>query len=1076
MTTEREIELYKEIIPISPSVELHGLINAARDRIQLEQPADYGINIPVEMGPFNLSLVPLLDKKPSERKAIIRKSITDAWNEIKKNLYNQIQSIPDQVANEVIDAIFKLLHEVVDQLIGPFDDQIIYVQCTYNDVIRLIRKLTDPTLEDERKASVINALMDALNNMAAQSPFIADIIALILLIENLKKVSATLKDLRSANEQNFDDTIKSGNATLMVLEQEALLASNIISMVVTALRLIIPLLGILGAVFCGGRQFDKSMAEAEEKYIKDEIDQQDKENKLVLPKLNSVIETYAKNNEKGFSYFKTQKENNQEQNEQRELRIGATLKRRTKGNVPPFEWESDLGEVFYTNTADIGKYEYYFNSDMVEKSGYCEISEKEDFGIKYKIATTIPEEEEYCHDIEYMDMCTDDTSGLGGTDNIGQSLNDLEDGEIQKAFIEFDPNETFIIHKAKGDYITYGDLIGYISGVPVYSEKEGTVNYISENYISISFPSKSGENVESENDRLVAQALSTDAQKSAVDEIIEKFNKLNKVKTIIRDYLGYLKLPYIPINDGVVINNSKTKYSKDVIYNNYKSELESKTETYQNKVKTITGRDHIESMLNANNMDGLEKEILTEDSRFYTDIINHFRTYIKNNSLVCDGDELSNYLLLTDYEEIFDSISYDEENEYLMELVNILETFIIERRAYEGVGKSAYIKSFNDFCDKSLKSKWTFDETYYDYFSRIYKTYEFTMTSTNPSDVKENYKKLYNFLTNLMGCTEDSQKVYEFTSLEDLQNMNQDATSYVDTDNLEKRETAKKICRRFFLVKDMEEYTEDNANGSKDRLTKITTNEKDTINTYAEKIISTYLDLKDIVDGKCFDVFKQGVFNKRTNVYYNDIQHEHYFITDSDHIPEFDYSGEPPDYLMEELDSEASPKTRVPVSKLPYWLLYCLQATLVHCMLPFYWPCGIMIAGAPLPLPVIYIPIYFLNGPVSVLFGLAICGVFIYPMIVTINFTIDTKCVITFINSILAMIRNNLDMIMDNMKLSMKDMIKLKIDELEKSSEDLNKQIQDIDIQISDTEEQIIFYGLQKEEIKKKRKNKKGGS
>ena len=150
-----------------------------------------------------------------------------------------------------------------------------------------------------------------------------------------------------------------------------------------------------------------------------------------------------------------------------------------------------------------------------------------------------------------------------------------------------------------------------------------------------------------------------------------------------------------------------------------------------------------------------------------------------------------------------------------------------------------------------------------------------------------------------------------------------------------------------------------------------------------------------------------------------------------------------------------------------------MQATLVHCMLPFYWPCGIMIAGAPVPLPVIYIPIYYLSGHVGILFGLAICGVFIFPMIVTVNLTIDVKCMLTFINTILNAIRNNLDMFAENNKTLMKDMIKKRIEELENNSESLTKELQKIDIKISDVEEQIIFCGLQKEEIKARRKQQK---
>lgn len=1077
MTTEQEIERYKYITPIVPSAELHGLINAARNKIQLEQPAPFAINFPLSLGDNNLSLAFLLDKKPSERKAIIKKTITDAWLAIKDELDAQFQNLPDLIAYTIIEALFKLLHELVDQLVGPFDDPIIYVQCAYNNVIRLIRKLMDPNLKEEVKQFVIDKLLQLVNELAASIPFVADIIALILLIESMKRVIATLRDMRNASAENYDDSINSINMTLMILDQEALLGSHIISMIVTILKILLPLFALLGAIFCGGKQYDAAVKEVEEKYLEDELKNQEEITSGTSPRRSSIIETHADNDELGFSHSKknTRKETEESVQEKKEMRLGATLQL-TSAEESPFEWKTDFKEIFYTKTDDLGKQPYYYNKDMMKISGYCEISEVTDMGFTYKIATTVPEAEDYCHDeIEYMDMCIDGTSGLGGTDNIADSLNDLEDTESHRAFIEFDPNEEYTINVNAGDTVKYGDNIGTISGVPVYSEKEGIVDYVEENYIALTFAdNKDAATVEDDVDSLVTQALTAAGQKTEIDDIIEKFNKLNKVKTILRDYFGYLRLPYIPINDGVEIVDSEHVLSKDFIYGNYKTVLEAKVEAYQDKVQVITGKDHVEKMLNSENMEGLKQEIFKEENAFYSDIISHFRNYVKNNSFVCNTEEKSNFLLLSDYEEIFDKIDYDEENEYLMELVIILENFIITRRAAEGSGKTAYKNAFNNYCDVTLKSKWTFEDTYYDYFEKLYKSYKFETYTTSVNEVKADYKRLYNFLTDLLECTSDSQKTYNVTTMEDIKNLDADATSYVDKDKIKLREEAKKICRRFFLVKDMNEYTEDNSSSSRNRLMTLTASERDIINAYTEKIITTYLDLKDIVNGDCFNSFKRGIVNKRSDVYRNKVLYEHYFVTDSDHIPSFEYDGiQLPDELLDEMNSESSPKTRMPIAKLPYWLLYCMQATLVHCMLPFYWPCGIMIAGAPVPLPVIYIPIYYLSGPVGILFGLAICGVFIFPMIVTVNLTIDVKCMLTFINTILDAIRNNLDMFAENNKTLMKDMIKKRIEELENDSESLTKELQKIDIKISDVEEQIIFCGLQKEEIKERRRQRK---
>ena len=51
------------------------------------------------------------------------------------------------------------------------------------------------------------------------------------------------------------------------------------------------------------------------------------------------------------------------------------------------------------------------------------------------------------------------------------------------------------------------------------------------------------------------------------------------------------------------------------------------------------------------------------------------------------------------------------------------------------------------------------------------------------------------------------------------------------------------------------------------------------------------------------------------------------------------------------------------------------MATLVNCMIQIYWGTGMNIMGVPIPLPIIYLPIYYMPGSCGVLFGLGICGI-----------------------------------------------------------------------------------------------------
>lgn len=157
-----------------------------------------------------------------------------------------------------------------------------------------------------------------------------------------------------------------------------------------------------------------------------------------------------------------------------------------------------------------------------------------------------------------------------------------------------------------------------------------------------------------------------------------------------------------------------------------------------------------------------------------------------------------------------------------------------------------------------------------------------------------------------------------------------------------------------------------------------------------------------------------------------------------------------------------------------------MQATIVHCMLPMYWPCGLLIAGAPLPLPVIYIPIIFIPGSVSMLIGLGICGIAIWPMIVLLNFSIDTNTILAPINAMLDKIREMLLSTETLQKNALHKAIEKQIDDLRKDGQDYDDDLRKIDIEISDLKEQILSNGVairrMEEDRKKRRKEKRKGS
>lgn len=95
--------------------------------------------------------------------------------------------------------------------------------------------------------------------------------------------------------------------------------------------------------------------------------------------------------------------------------------------------------------------------------------------------------------------------------------------------------------------------------------------------------------------------------------------------------------------------------------------------------------------------------------------------------------------------------------------------------------------------------------------------------------------------------------------------------------------------------------------------------------------------------------------------------------------------------------SEAQP------NKFLYWQKYCAMATLMNCTLPVYWSTGLVLMGVPIPMPIILLPITYIEGRISAVIGLGICGIAISPMMIIINCSDLVGSVLLPINLIIEM-------------------------------------------------------------------------
>lgn len=113
------------------------------------------------------------------------------------------------------------------------------------------------------------------------------------------------------------------------------------------------------------------------------------------------------------------------------------------------------------------------------------------------------------------------------------------------------------------------------------------------------------------------------------------------------------------------------------------------------------------------------------------------------------------------------------------------------------------------------------------------------------------------------------------------------------------------------------------------------------------------------------------------------------------------------DKSSEPLESDFNPNTKISYSDIRYWIKYMSMATLTGCV-PLYWSVGIVILGAPIPLPIIYTPIKAIKTQWGVIvIGLGVCGIAISPMVYYVN--LENKLVSVIPNATVVALKASLN-------------------------------------------------------------------
>lgn len=242
-------------------------------------------------------------------------------------------------------------------------------------------------------------------------------------------------------------------------------------------------------------------------------------------------------------------------------------------------------------------------------------------------------------------------------------------------------------------------------------------------------------------------------------------------------------------------------------------------------------------------------------------------------------------------------------------------------------------------------------------------------------------------------------------------------------------------------------------------LKQITANEVSVLRKIFKDAVDFYLENKASVDS-CEDIFKLGemIWPAGSIIYKNGIQTDYFLFTGTDTYPRTidDILVAENEIEIEEPETElhsmtAAPNTKYGIDSIKYWLKYCAVASMVNATMPMYWATGINIAGAPVPLPIIYIPIVPVTiGQMTVVIGIGLCGVCPLPMILFANTGVDNGSTIIPVNLMIDQMKKLVDLVRSAQKPSIKQIVESAITSLDKDINDSITESENISYQIDE--------------------------
>ena len=608
-----------------------------------------------------------------------------------------------------------------------------------------------------------------------------------------------------------------------------------------------------------------------------------------------------------------------------------------------------------------------------------------------------------------------DDNNLSNNDNANDNANDNENninnitnGHNEGYIIEIGNDiNTFNINLKENDYVSLDQEIGHINNIPIKSIIEGIVVNKSDRYAIIKKETHDinlVENIFNNNLILSSDMIKSDENYNTIKSIQDGLEDMNNIELLLLNNCKCL-LPVI-IKGNTIFQKVKSPKCIDV-----KKEIANKEEQYskiindaEDNIKSIFSENNIKQQIKANKSNEIKNSVL----KIKNDIINDSVKLFNN----CVSSKITNEIDYNICNDLLEFLSYNEDNKRYLELFDIIKQLFIEKIKYEQTSYSNFNKEFNEI-------NLTPDKIYID------------TNKSNDFDVIFNYIKKH---------------------LDEIK---------ITSDN---EINAKKYTRLYLISLDIKNITFNKIKSEKEHYL-INNKISQTIIKHINSLLNEYLSIKNKID---IDNIHQKLFNfvswpNSFKTYLGASEYDHYLFTTNNNIVinnddennQFDDILDFDNDIEEDINSITnfySGVTKYDIPTINYWIKYCALASLMNCVRIDMWSTGFISPAGKTNLPIVLIPIKYIQGEVSVLIGLGICGIAIYPMVLMMNLSNQKQSVLIPLNNILNLMRKT---IIDLKNAEMLNISKSIINPIIKS---INEKIKNTKIDIKNIKDEILKF------------------